>query len=126
MENKRKTWRTEQNQNDICNQESNTLILDKESSEESDEDKITIPRWSNRCNLPHDIRLPHRYGNVYTHLVDTCHGGLVPESWPYRGGGGEVVMIYDVKGHHRSQHSTSWRCYSCMNDVVRFCSKLDI
>ena len=29
-----------QNQNDICNEQSNTLILDKESSEESDEEKI--------------------------------------------------------------------------------------
>ena len=37
MENKRKTWRTEQNQNDISNQKSNRLILDNESSEESDE-----------------------------------------------------------------------------------------
>ena len=84
-----KLTRTEQSQNDICNEQSNTLILDKESSEESDEEKIAIPkesseesdeekiaipRCNNRYNLRQDIRLPKRYGKVYTHLVDICHG----------------------------------------------------
>ena len=75
-----KLRRTEQNQNDICNEQNSTLILDKESSEESDEEKITIPRCNDRYNLRQDIRLPQRYGNVYTHLIDICHGQLVSEN----------------------------------------------
>ena len=42
--------RTEQNQNDICNKKSDTLIPDK-SSEESGEENITIPRCNNRYNI---------------------------------------------------------------------------
>ena len=42
--------RTEQNQNDICNEQSNTLIPDK-SSEESGEENTTIPRCNNRYNI---------------------------------------------------------------------------
>ena len=103
MENKRKTWQTEQNQNDICNQQSNRLILDKESSEESNEEKITIPRWSNRCNLCQDIRFPHRYGNVYTHLVDIFHEELVSENWPYRRGG----MLWSVMSNGIIDHNTA-------------------
>ena len=75
-----KLRRTEQNQNDICNEQNSTLILDKESSEESDEEKITIPRCNSRYNLRQDIRLSQRYDNVYTHLVGICHGQLVPEN----------------------------------------------
>ena len=78
--------RTEQNQNDICNEQSNTLIPDK-SSEESGEENITIPRCNNRYNILWDIILPQRCGNVYTHLVEICHWQLVPENWPYRGEG---------------------------------------
>ena len=68
-----KLRRTEQNQSDICNEQNNTLMLDKESSEESDEEKIVIPRSNNRYNFRQDTRLPQRYGKVYTHLVDICH-----------------------------------------------------
>ena len=68
-----KLRRTEQNQNDICNEKSNTLMLDKESSEESDEEKIAIPRSNNRYNFLQDVRLPQRYGKVYTHWLDICH-----------------------------------------------------
>ena len=75
-----KLRRTEQNQNDIWIEQNNTSIRDKESSEESDEEKITIPRCNNRYNLRQDIRLPQRYGNVYTHLVDICHGQSGPEN----------------------------------------------
>ena len=69
-------------------------MLHKESSEESDEEKTTIPRCNNRYNLRQDTKLPQRYGTEYTHLVDICHGQLILENWPYRERG---VMIYDVK-----------------------------
>ena len=75
-----KLRRTEQNQNDIWVEQNNTSIRDKESSEESDEEKITIPRCNNRYNLRQDMRLPQRYGNMYTHLVDICHGQSDPEN----------------------------------------------
>ena len=68
-----KLRQTEQNQNDIYNGQSNTLILYNESSEESDKEKNTIPRYNNRYNVRQDIRLPQRYDIVYTHLVDYCH-----------------------------------------------------
>ena len=38
-----KVRRTEQKQNDIYNKQNNTLIPENKSSEESDEEKITIP-----------------------------------------------------------------------------------
>ena len=65
-----KLRRTEQNQNDVCNEESNTFTLDKESPEESDEEKIGIPRCNDRYNFRQDINLPQRCDKVYTHLVD--------------------------------------------------------
>ena len=61
-----KLRQTEQNQNNIYNEQSNTLTLDNESSAESDEEKIMIPRYNNRSNLCQDIRLPERYDNLYT------------------------------------------------------------
>ena len=77
---RKKFRRTEQNQNNIHNEQSNTLIVDNKSSEESDEEKITIPRYNNRYNLRQDITLPQRYGNAYTYLVDICHKQLVLEN----------------------------------------------
>ena len=71
---------TEENQNDVCNEQSNTLILDNESAEESDEEKITIPRCSNPYNFRQDIRLSQRYGNVYTYLVDICYGQSISKN----------------------------------------------
>ena len=38
-----KLRQTEQNQNDICNEQNNTSILDKESSEKSDEKRLRFP-----------------------------------------------------------------------------------
>ena len=46
----KRRW-NQQNQNDIYNEQSNTLILDKESSKESDEEKITIPQCNNRYKV---------------------------------------------------------------------------
>ena len=62
-----KLRQTEQNQNDICNGQSNTLILYNESSEESDKEKNTIPRYNNRYNVRQDIRLPQRY-DIYIYI----------------------------------------------------------
>ena len=77
---RKKYRRTEQNQSNIHNEQSNTLIVDNKSSEESEEEKITIPRYNNRHNLRQDIRLSQRYGNAYTYLADICHKQLVLEN----------------------------------------------
>ena len=77
---RKKLRRTKQKQNDIYSEQSNTLILDKESSEEIKEEKITIPCCNNKYNLRQDIRLLQRYRNVYTHLADIFHGQLVTEN----------------------------------------------
>ena len=82
-----KLRRTEQNQNDIYNEQNNTLILDNESSVVSNEEKIMIPRYNKRYNLRQDIRVPQRYDNVYTHLVNIYHGKSVPENLPNIGEG---------------------------------------
>ena len=70
---RQKLRQTEQNQNDIYNGQSNTLIPYNENFEESDKEKNTITRYNNRYNVCQDIRLPQRYDIVYTHLVDYCH-----------------------------------------------------
>ena len=75
-----KLRQNKQNQNDIYNEQSNTLILNNESSGESNKEKITISRSNSRCNLRQDKRLSQRYCNVYTHLVDICRGQSVPEN----------------------------------------------
>ena len=81
-----KLRQTEQNQNDIYNRQSNTLILYNESSEEIDKEKNTISRYNDRY-VRQDIRLPQRYDIVYAHLVDDCHSQFISGELIRYGGG---------------------------------------
>ena len=69
----RRTEQTVKEANDCRN----SYIVPEESDSSDDEhEEVKTPRNNIRYNLRQDIRLPQRYGNIHTHLLEICYGHL--------------------------------------------------